>query len=107
MGKKAKISAETLKALNYSSTEEAALDMMLLSARSRYSEFSQEVKQFEEKYQMDFDAFQGMVEVRVNEEDFEQEEDLMAWKFAKEAAEYWRQKIEEVKRAAGSREAIF
>jgi hypothetical protein len=30
----------------------------------------------------------------VNAEDFAQEEDLMAWQFAHEAAEYWRQLIE-------------
>ena len=42
----------------------------------------------------------------MNEENFAQEEDLMAWKFAKDAAEYWWQKTEELKRAAGAGEAI-
>ncbi|HWR21340.1 MAG TPA: hypothetical protein VN444_05705 [Verrucomicrobiae bacterium] len=100
MRKKQKISTEVLRALNYSSPEEAALDMIFLSARSRYSEFSQEVRQFEEKYHMDIETFQRTADVRVREENFGQEEDLMAWKFAKEAAEYWRQKIEELERAA-------
>lgn len=100
MRKKAKISDDLLKALNYSSAAEAALDMILLCARSRFSEFIQEAKRFGQKYQMDFEAFQKMVEARVDEEDFEQEEDMMAWKFAEEAAEYWRQKIEELERAA-------
>ena len=100
MRRKAKISDDLLKALNYSNAEEAALDMILLCARSRFSEFAQEAKRFEQKYQMDLETFQRVVEARVNEEDFEQEEDLMAWKFAIEAAEYWRQKIEELERAA-------
>ena len=100
MRKKQKISTEVLRALNYSSPEEAALDMIFLSARSRYSEFSQEVRQFEEKYHMDIETFHRTADVRVRGEDFGQEEDLMAWKFAKEAAEYWRQKIEELERAA-------
>lgn len=106
MRKKTKISADLLKALNYSSAEEAALDMMILSARSRYVEFRQEVRQFEGKYGMDFDTFQKRVEARVNEEDFQQEEDLMAWKFAQEATEYWRQRVEELEHAAGIDQAV-
>jgi hypothetical protein len=104
--KKPTIAAELLEALHYTSTEEAALDMLLLSARSRCAEYSQEVQQFEAKYHMDFATFQHLVETRVNEEDFAQEEDLMAWKFAQDAADYWRQKTEELKRAAGAGEAI-
>lgn len=104
--KKPTITAELLEALHYSSAEEAALDMLLLSARSRYAEFTQEVKQFEAKYQMNFITFQRLVETRVNEENFEQEEDLMAWKFAQDAAVYWQQKTEELKRAAGAGETI-
>ena len=104
--KKPTIAAELLEALHYTSAEEAALDMLLLSARSRYADFTQEVKQFQEKYQMDFATFQRLVETRM-QEDFAQEEDLMAWKFAQDAAEYWRQKTEELKRAAGAGEAIW
>jgi hypothetical protein len=100
------IAAELLEALHYTSTEEAALDMLLLSAGSRCAEYSQEVQQFEAKYHMDFATFQRLVETRVNEEEFVQEEDLMAWKFAQDAANYWRQKTEELKRAAGTGEAI-
>lgn len=100
MRKKQKISAELLKALNYTSAEDAARDMIFLSAQSRYAEFNQEIRHFEEKYHMDLETFQRTVDVRVREEDFGQEEDLMAWKFAQEAAEYWRQKIEELERAA-------
>jgi hypothetical protein len=104
--KKPTISTELLEALHYSSTEEAALDMLLLSARSRYAEYLQEVKQFEAKYQMDFNSFQHMVETRLNAEDFEQEDDLMAWKFAQDAADYWRRTSEGLKRAAGAGETI-
>lgn len=102
METKEKIPSDLLKALNYSNLEEAGLDMIILSARSRLSEFSQEVKRFEERYGMDFDAFQKIVTTRVNEEDFAQDEDLMAWKFAKEATEYWQDKIEELEIATRS-----
>jgi hypothetical protein len=104
--KKPTIAAEILEALHYTSAEEAALDMLLLSAQSRYAEFMQETKQFQEKYQMDFVTFQHLVETRMNAEDFVQEEDLMAWKFSQDAAAYWQQKTEELKRAAGAGETI-
>jgi hypothetical protein len=100
------MAAELLEALHYTSAEEAVLDMLLLSAISRYAEYAQEVKQFEAKYQMDLATFQRRVKTRVHEEDFAQEEDLMAWKFAQNAADYWQQKTEELKRAAGAGEAI-
>jgi hypothetical protein len=106
MHKRKKMPADLLKALNYTSVEEAALDIMSLSARSKYAEFHQEVKRLEEKYRMSFAAFQRIVEARVNEEDFEQEEDLMAWKFAQEATDYWRHKIEELEHAAGLGAAV-
>jgi len=106
MRKKAKMPAELLKALNYTSMEDAALDILFLSAHSKYAEFQQEVKRFEAKYAMNFAVFQQMVSTRVNEEDFEQEEDLMAWKFAQEATDYWRLKIEELEHAAGLSEAV-
>jgi hypothetical protein len=104
--KKPTISGELLEALHYSSAEEAALDMLLLSARSRYAECMQEVKQFEAKYLMDFASFQQMVETRSNAEDFEQEDDLMAWKFAQDAADYWQRASEDLKRDTGVGETI-
>jgi hypothetical protein len=68
--KKPTIAAEILEALHYTSTEEAALDMLLLSARSRCAEYSQEVQQFEAKCHMDFATFQRLIETRVHDEDF-------------------------------------
>ncbi len=88
MRKKTRMPAALLKALKYASMEEAALDLRLLSARSKYAEFQQEVKRFAAKYGMHFAALQRLVETRVNEEDFEQAEGLMAWQLAQEATDY-------------------
>ena len=104
--KKPIIRGDLLEALHYSSAEEAALDMLLLSARSRYAECMQDVKQFEAKYLMDFASFQQMVETHSNAEDFEQEDDLMAWKFAQDAADYWQRASEDLKRDTGVSETI-
>jgi len=91
------ISLELLSSLHYSNIEEAGLDMLLLSAQSKYSEFSNEARFFENKYHMKFAEFQKMVEKKVEDEDFEQEDDLMTWKFAHESAQYWKKKVEELK----------
>jgi hypothetical protein len=106
MRKKPKIPTDLLKALNYSSAEEAALEMLLLSARSKGSEFRQEVERLEEKYGMEFETFQRQNEAQMNQEDFEHEEDLMAWKFAHEAAAYWRRRVEELEHAVRTGQAI-
>jgi hypothetical protein len=55
---------------------------------------------------MDFASFQQMVETRSNAEDFEQEDDLMAWKFAQDAADYWQRASEDLKRDTGVGETI-
>ncbi|MFH1674843.1 MAG: hypothetical protein ABIF87_15685 [Pseudomonadota bacterium] len=95
--KDTKVSRELLSSLHYSNIEEAGLDMLLLSAQANYSEFSSEAHQSEKKYRMKFEDFQKKVEEKIGEEDFGQEDDLMAWKFAQESAEYWKQKIKELR----------
>jgi hypothetical protein len=100
MSGKRKIPKDVLMALNYRSAEEAALDMVLLSARAKRAQFLLELERFETKYGMGFEAFRAMVESREGEEVFVEEDDLMAWRFAKEAADFWRGKVEELERAA-------
>ena len=104
--KKPPIAAEILEALHSTSAEDAALAMLLLSAQSRYAAFMQETQQFQAKDQMDCVPLPHLVETGMNAEDFAQEEDLLAWKFAQDAAAYWRQKTEELQRAAGAGETI-
>ncbi len=58
--------------------------MLLLSAQAKYSEYLMENRQFEKKYQTDFLSFQKMTNQQIGKEDFEQEDDLMAWQFAYE-----------------------
>ena len=95
--KTTRISSELLSSLHYSNIEEAGIDMLLLSSQSNYSEFSNDVRLFEDKYNMKFEDFQKMLEQKVENEEFEQEDDLMAWKFAQESAQYWKEKIVELK----------
>ncbi len=91
------LNPEILQSLHYSSIEEAGFDMLLLSAQAKCSEYLMENQQFEKKYQTDFLSFQEMTNQQIGKEDFEQEDDLMAWRFAHENFQYWKEKTEELK----------
>lgn len=90
-------SPEFLASFPYKSIEEAGIDMLLLSAQAKYSEYLAEHLEFKKKYQMDFLFFQEMTNRQINEESFEQEDDLMTWQFVYEGLRYWAKKIEELK----------
>jgi hypothetical protein len=91
------LNPEILQSLHYSSIEEAGLDMLLLSAQAKYSEYLMENQYFEKKYQTDFLSFEKIINQQIGKEDFEQEDDLMAWRFAYENFRYWKEQIEELK----------
>ena len=95
--KSQKYSESSRPLLHYSNIEEAGPDMLMLSAQAKYSEYLTENRQFEKKYQTDFFSFQKMNSQQIDEEDFEQEDDLMAWRFAYENFQYWKEKTEELK----------
>ncbi len=82
--------------LHYNTIEEAALDMLYLSAKSKLSEYDQEIVQYEDKYGMPFEDFAEIVNDKENEELFDEEDDLMAWQFAHENSMYWRKKVQEL-----------
>lgn len=76
--------------------EQAARDYALLNASQKLAEFDQDCKAFENKYKMSFQEFEKKIQSYDNEI-FEEEDDYLSWKFAKEGAEYWRKKIELLK----------
>ena len=90
--------AEILKALNYRDEREAAIDITMLSASAKYAEFSEECERLEKKYGMRYEEFESQVAKRQGE-DFEEEDDLMAWRFAHDGAQFWQRKLEELKSA--------
>jgi hypothetical protein len=60
------LNPDILQSLHYSSIEEAGLDMLLLSAHAKYSEYLTENRQFEKKYQTDFFSFQKMINQQIS-----------------------------------------
>jgi hypothetical protein len=58
-----------------------------------------EVRHFEGKYRMDFEAFRKKVEHVEDHENFEMEDDLLDWRFAVEALDRLRRQKQELENA--------
>ncbi len=85
-----------LKELAIRDVSQLIKDSLITEILSRLSDFTTEVKHFEEKYQKRFTEFKKDYES--NEEDFKKYDDLMAWEFALQGKKYWEKKLKEAKR---------
>lgn len=92
------IDPQIISGLNYDTVEEAGIEMLFLQARSKLSEYKSQIEEFEKKYNMPFELFQKKIQQMVNEEDFDEEDDLMEWQYAYENKQYWQKKIKELER---------
>ena len=84
-----------LKAMNYT-VEQALRDFLILQLSGRIAVFKSECEAFERKYGMNFQAFERAVAQKVNAEDFAQEDDYMAWKFAQESRLFLQNQLAEL-----------
>lgn len=91
------IDPEVLSSFHYGSLEEAGREMIWMQAESKVNEYRSEVERFEAKYDVSFDEVQRKTDATKGEEDFEKEDDLMAWRFARENLRYWSEKVRELK----------
>ena len=92
----AEIGKDVLSALHYRSLEDAGRSLVYVSSLAKVSEYKGEDQQFEKKYGTSFEVFKRRVDARTDEEDFDEEEDLMAWQFAHESRLYWEAKTREL-----------
>ncbi len=74
------VASAILKDLGYSD-ENALREFALLQASQKHAELNLEESFFEQKYKMSFSQFEAMLKSRA-EENFENEDDYLAWKFA-------------------------
>ncbi|WP_022852534.1 hypothetical protein [Thermodesulfatator atlanticus] len=81
--------------LNIGSLEEIVKDYLFTEILYRISKFEEEMQYFQKKYQKSFEEFKK--EYESSEENFTAYDDLMAWEFAIEGYNYWKQKLEELK----------
>jgi hypothetical protein len=88
-----------LRELGFPSPEAALGEITLLGAADRLAQFREECARFEKKHGMTFERFRRRVEKGRGRESFADEEDLMAWQFAREGVEYWTPRVDELRRA--------
>jgi hypothetical protein len=84
-----------LKLMNYN-VEDALADFIILNLSEKISEFNNECEIFERKYNIDFNSFEKKIIKKKNEENFEEEEDYMAWRFAVESRNFFKAKLGEL-----------
>jgi hypothetical protein len=68
----------------------------LFNASQKAAEFRQECEAFEGKYGLSFAEFEKRIHSQ-SEEGFAEHDDYLAWKFAQEGTEYWRDKIQKLR----------
>ncbi len=84
-----------LKELNIKNVEEIIKDYLFTEILFKISQFKEEIKFFQKKYNKTFEEVKK--EYENSEENFEIYDDLMAWEFAIEGFNYWTKKLEELK----------
>ena len=84
-----------LKAMNYT-VEQALRDFLILQLSGRIVAFKSECEAFERKYDMNFQTFERKLVQKINEEDFVEEDDYMAWKFAEDSRLFLQKQLAEL-----------
>ncbi len=77
------------------SKEQVLDEIALLSASQKCSEYEMEVEYFEKKYNTDFSSFER--NFQESTASYQVENDWMAWKFAIDGKDYWRNILKEIK----------
>ena len=93
MASRKKLISGVLKDLGFESADAALGEITLLSAASQLAQYEEECARFERKYGRSFGEFERQLRRQRHRESFTAEEELMAWRFAHEAVEYWRPRV--------------
>ncbi len=99
MASRKQLIARVLKDLRFESTDAALGEITLLSAASQLAQYEEECARFERKYGRSLRELERQLRHQRHRESFTAEEDLMAWRFAYEAVEYWRPRVAGLRRA--------
>jgi hypothetical protein len=83
----------------YTSMDMLARDWAYMVALSNIEKFRAECEYFQNKYGMDFTAFDRHIHGQKGHEDFVKEEDFEDWEFAQNARRWWEEKLDELQSA--------
>ena len=84
----------------YLSEQKLLKEVTLLMAYSRIEQYQAECEYFQDKYKMSLKKFDDQLHKSGNKEDFQKEEDFEDWEFSSHALDYWKQKMDDIKRNA-------
>ncbi|MFQ5637957.1 MAG: hypothetical protein ACE5IR_08160 [bacterium] len=76
--------------------KDATREYALLNASQKAGELAHECDAFKQKYRMSFEDFEKRLRNR-NQENFDEEDDYLAWKCAVEGLAFWRKKVKLLK----------
>lgn len=85
---------EIAKELDFGGVKGLIKDVLATQILARISDFSEEVEGFEAKYGKDLQTVNN--EFEESDENFQEFDDLMAWRFALEGKEYWQSRLKEL-----------
>ncbi len=71
-----------------------------MEALTKIEQYRAECEFFENKYGMDLKTLERQLHKDKGKENFEKEEDLEDWEFAKKALNWWEKKLKELRLAA-------
>jgi len=72
---------------------------LIMAGMSKLSRYEAEYALFEKKYQGSLESFRTRLD-KNGQENFDMEDDLMDWEFAAASINWWRARLEELRRAA-------
>jgi len=83
--------SDMVKAGLYKDEQEALKGLVHNQAEQKIDYYDKKVAEMEQKYGMDFSAFEKRIHSRVGEEDFEEWDDFIIWESYVTASRYWEQ----------------
>jgi len=81
--------SDMVKAGLYKDEQEALQRLVHDQAEQKISKYSKKMAEMEQKYGMDFSAFEKRIHSRAGEEDFEEWDDFIFWESYIKAYRYW------------------
>jgi hypothetical protein len=85
--------------LGFDSEESGLGEITLLSAASHLAQYEEECARFQRRYGVSLEQLERGLRRQRSKESFQVEEDAMAWRFARDLVEYWRPRVEDLRRA--------
>ncbi|MDQ1275234.1 MAG: hypothetical protein QG610_807 [Euryarchaeota archaeon] len=83
--------SDMVKAGLYKDEQEALKRLVHNQAEQKIDYYNKKIAEMEQKYGMDFSAFEKRIHSRVEEEDFEEWDDFIIWESYVTASRYWEQ----------------